>query len=161
MKKHYKLALILGILAFAIVACNRDDGANAPDLIEPEDGAVFSSEPPTFIWSSQPFADGYTILISDHWTMVDTILSQDDLPDTTYTMSEADFDNLEDSTYYWKAASLKYPPDGSAPDVNWSEIRSFKIEKADTSSPTAPDLIEPAAVLNSESPILGRKLRNR
>lgn len=139
MKKYYKLFLILGVLAFAIAACKRDEDANAPDLIEPEDGAVFSSEPPTFIWSSQPFADGYTILISDHWTMVDTILSQDDLSDTTYTMSGADFDNLEDSTYYWKVASLRYPSDGSGPYENWSAVRSFKIEKIDTSSLSASD----------------------
>lgn len=168
MKKNYKLALILGIFAFAIGACNRDDGANAPDLIEPEDGAVIS-EVPTFVWSSVPLIEDYRIMIATgsppgyfarQPDFTDPVIEKD-LSDTTYTMSGADFDNLQIGTYYWKAASLKYPPDGSAPDVNWSEVRSFIVEKADTSSPTAPDLIEPAAVLNSESPILGRKLRNR
>lgn len=142
MKKHYKLALIFGVLAFAIAACNRDDdGANAPDLLEPADGAVIS-ETPTFVWSSVPLIEDYRIVIdSGSYTppfklsgiSFDDPIIEKDLYDTFYTMSGADFDNLEEGAYYWKVASLKYPSDGSAPDVNWSEVRSFAIEKPEPS----------------------------
>lgn len=142
MKKHYKLALIFGVLVFAMVACNRDDeGTNAPDLIEPADDAVIS-ETPTFVWSSVPLIEDYRIVIdSGSYTppfklsgiSFDDPIIEKDLYDTFYTMSGADFDNLEEGTYYWKVASLKYPSDGSAPDVNWSEVRSFAIENAEPS----------------------------
>ena len=130
MKKYYKLALIFGVLAFVIIACNRDDeGTNAPDLIEPADGAVFNSEPPTFIWGSQPFADGYTIVINDDSSMTgDTIISED-LSDTTYTMSASEFEGLENGTYYWTAAAYDDPADGSARLYYWDEVRSFVVAK--------------------------------
>jgi len=146
MRKLWKLALSLGVLTLAIVGCNQDtDGANAPDLIEPADGAVIS-EAPTFVWSSVPLIEDYRIVIdngssSEIYTppfrlggtdFTDPIIEKD-LYDTFYTMSGADFDNLEEGTYYWNVTSLKYPSDGSAPDVNWSEVRSFAIEKPEPS----------------------------
>jgi len=146
MRKLWKLALSLGVLTLAIVGCNQDtDGANAPDLLEPADGAVIS-EAPTFVWSSVPLIEDYRIVIdngssSEIYTppfrlgetdFTDPIIEKD-LYDTFYTMSGADFDNLEEGAYYWKVTSLRYPSDGSAPDVNWSEVRSFAIENAEPS----------------------------
>jgi len=132
----------MGVLALAMAGCNPDNGgSSAPDLLEPADGAVVSAAP-VFVWSSIPFCDGYRIVIvgdsSAAYTppfslsgidFSDPIIEKD-RTDTTYTMSGGDFDNLDDGSYYWKVASLDYPPDGTAPYVNYSEVRSFVVEKA-------------------------------
>lgn len=141
MQKFQKHAFIMGVLALAMAGCNPDNGgSSAPDLLQPADGAVVSAAP-VFVWSSIPFCDGYRIVIvgdsSAAYTppfslseidFSDPIIEKD-RTDTTYTMSGGDFDNLDDGSYYWKAASLDYPPDGTAPYVNYSEVRSFVVQK--------------------------------
>jgi hypothetical protein len=139
MQKFQKHAFIMGVLVLAMAGCSPGNGgSSAPDLIEPADGAVVSAAP-VFVWSSIPFCDGYRIVIVGEAYTPPSIFGEIDFSDpiiekdrtdTTYTMSGGDFDNLDDGSYYWKVASLDYPPDGTAPDVNYSEVRSFVIEKA-------------------------------
>lgn len=91
----------------------------APKLIAPQDSAVFDTEPPTFIWSSDSLEPDYVIRI-----FTDTTIDlQDTLADTTYTMSDSVFENLSNGTYNWQAGTVVFN------GVLLSETRSFIVDK--------------------------------
>jgi len=91
----------------------------APKLIAPQDSAVFDTEPPTFIWSSDSLEPDYVIRI-----FTDTTIDlQDTLADTTYTMSDSVFENLSNGTYNWQAGTVVFN------GVLLSETRGFIVDK--------------------------------
>ena len=119
MKRALRLVAILAGIA-AISGCQRSEPPQSPELIAPEDGAVFETEPPTFIWSSDALAEDYVIRIY----MGSSTDIQDTLSDTTYAMSKTLFETLLNGIYNWAAAAMS--EDGES---FWSESRSFVIEK--------------------------------
>ncbi|TET23826.1 MAG: hypothetical protein E3J71_01050 [Candidatus Stahlbacteria bacterium] len=127
--KHLNLSVILlGVVL--IIRCSMEP--DAPKLIFPQEGEVFDTIPPTFIWSSEEYAEGYVIEVDKDTFGLGSIIGQFDhiwkyTSDTTYTMTQAEFDNLENFTYDWQVASL-WTEDGDT-SYNWSEWRSFVVDK--------------------------------
>lgn len=119
MKRLFKTAAILAGLMLIFSICQQEE-PEAPTLISPEDGAVFDTIPPTFVWSSDSLADDYMIRI---YTDSTTEL-EDTLQDTTYTMSNDLFETLTIGTYTWAAATLS-----TSDEPLWSESRTFIIDK--------------------------------
>lgn len=89
----------------------------APKLIAPQDSAVFDTEPPTFIWSSDSLEPDYVIRIFTDTTIV----LQDTLSDTSYVMSVSVFDILENGTYDWWVGTVIHN------ELIVSETRTFNI----------------------------------
>ncbi|MEA3312144.1 MAG: hypothetical protein U9Q76_08000 [candidate division WOR-3 bacterium] len=119
--KHLKPGLILlGGILLIFSGCQRIDTPQAPTLIAPEDGSVFETEPPTFIWGSDEFADDYVIRIY----MGASTDIQDTLEDTTYAMPQGVFETLLNATHNWSAAAMS-----EEGELFWSESRSFVIDK--------------------------------
>lgn len=116
-KQRLKAAILVGIAV--IIGCQREE-PQAPELIAPEDGAVFDTDPPTFIWSSEEYAYDYVIRIY----MGSSTDIQDTLADTTYAMSKNLFETLLNGTYNWAAAAMS-----EEGELFWSESRSFVIDK--------------------------------
>jgi len=89
-----------------------------PVLISPNEGEVFSTEPPTFVWCSNLIDGEYIIRISrDNRTVL-----QDTLSDTTYTVSDEDFKVFYYGEYEWNVAYSS--------TMSWSQPRSFEVEKS-------------------------------
>ncbi len=126
--KHLKLSLIpLGVVL--IIGCSMEP--DAPKLISPQEGEVFDMIPPTFIWSSEEYAEGYAIIVDetppDLSDLIGPMPFSDELADTTVTMHQEAFDLLNNTTYYWHVASL-WTENGDT-SYNWSEWRTFVIKK--------------------------------
>jgi len=150
--KHLKLSVILlGVVL--IIGCSMEP--NAPKLISPQDGEVFDMIPPTFIWSSEEYAEGYAIIVDETPSDLSGILGlmpfSDELADTSVTMPQEAFDLLNNITYYWHVAS--FWTEESDTMYNWSEWRSFVVQKP--GEPSAPQLISPedGAVFETNPPI--------
>ena len=118
--KYVKLGVILLGVAVIIISCEIPGEPQAPTLTAPENGTVFDTLPPTFIWSWEEFADDYVIRIY----MGSSTDIQDTLAGTTYAMSKTLFETLLNGTYNWAAAAMS--EDG---ELFWSESRSFVIDK--------------------------------
>jgi hypothetical protein len=117
--KYVKLGVILLGVALIILGCEKPV-PQAPTLIEPEDGAVFDTLPPTFMWSSDELADEYVIRIY----MGSSTDIQDTLGDTSYSMSGSLFETLLNGTYNWAAAAMS-----EEGELFWSESRGFVVNK--------------------------------
>ncbi|TKJ44291.1 hypothetical protein CEE36_00690 [candidate division TA06 bacterium B3_TA06] len=149
--KHLKLSVILlGVVL--IIGCSMEP--DAPKLISPQDGEVFDMIPPTFIWSSEEYAEGYAIIVDetppDLGDLIGSMPFSDELADTTVTMPQEAFDLLNNITYYWHVASM-WTENGDTSYV-WSEWRSFVVQKPGEPSP--PILISPedSAVFETNPP---------
>jgi hypothetical protein len=103
--------------------------------------------PPTFIWSSEENAEGYALEVRKDTNGLGSIIGEFDgiwkyTNDTTYTITQDEFDNLENITYYWHVASL-WIEEGDTLEA-WSEWRSFVIDKPpEPEDPSPPVLISP------------------
>jgi len=117
--------LVLGLLGSLILGgCDVWD-PNPPDLIFPEDGAVFTTETPVFVWRESNRAVSYQILI----TYTDEITFQEPfveltIEDTTYELPEDIFTGAPAGNYHWKVASVS--EDGES---FWRIGRSFSFNK--------------------------------
>jgi|GEM_PF-1354968 len=96
----------------------------APILIAPEDGAVFDLEPPTFIWHKDNSASSYVIRVVKDAFFTGEKIVVDTLKDTTYTMTQEDFEIALNDDYIWSVAPL-YPQGG----LIWREFRSLTLDK--------------------------------
>jgi hypothetical protein len=96
----------------------------APILIAPEDGAVFDLEPPDFIWHKDSEVTNYVIRIVKDAFFTGEKIVVDTLKDTTYTMTQEDFEIALNADYVWSVASL-YLKGG----LTWREFRSFTLDK--------------------------------
>jgi len=137
--KHLKLSLIvLGGILLIFSGCQRIDEPQAPELIAPEDGAVFEAEPPTFIWTSDSLflADAYVIMIFKDSLRSEDTLAYETLEDTTYTMPTEVFDSTDSGTYCWVAAV--HWIDGNVETTAHGDPRTFVIKKSE--SPAGLDL---------------------
>lgn len=95
-----------------------------PILIAPEDGAVFDLEPPDFIWHNDNSATTYVIRVVKDAFFTGEKIVVDTLKDTTYTMTQEDFEIALNDDYIWSVAPL-YPQGG----LIWREFRSLTLDK--------------------------------
>ena len=149
--KHLKPSFVLlGGILLIFSGCQRIDEPQAPELIAPEEGAVFDTVPPTFIWSSQELVEGYVIQVYEPVPppLIQDYLIREKLNDTTYAFPETLFRNTPIDTLHWLVGSKAFE------GVYWSEVRSFVIDKPEPGDPTAHALISPAdgSVLDTVPP---------
>lgn len=146
MKKQWKMLLILGAMILALWGCQREF-PQAPILISPEDGEVFTDQAPTFIWQSVEETTEYIIRISKDSFTEGAVLVEDTLEDTTYTMTDNIFQQLSTGSYEWAVAPLP-----AEDELLWSEVWSFSVDKS--YPPPPPILIAPedGAVFDLEPP---------
>lgn len=133
--KHLKPDFVLlGIILVFSGCIHVVNVPQIPELIAPEDGAVFEAEPPTFIWTSDSLflADAYVIMIFKDSLRSEDTLVYETLEDTTYTMPTEVFDSADSGTYCWVAAV--HWIDGTA----HGDPRTFVIKKSE--SPAGLDL---------------------
>lgn len=130
MKRALSLAAIILVIA-AIIGCEKPQ-PEAPTLIEPEDGAVFDTLPPTFMWSSEKFAEGYLLEANKDTFGLGVQIDGFDgiyryVDDTSYTATQNEFDSLADTLYYWHVASFWI--DEAETLYTWSDWRNFKVDR--------------------------------
>lgn len=150
MIKNVKRVVLLAtalLVITAFISCHEEieELPQSPILVSPQDGAVFSEQPPTFVWNLEPLAENYLIRVtqnSSHQAIVN-----DTTQDTTYTLSELLFAQLWGGTYTWAVASLC-----EEEGPRWSDSRSFEIDR-----PEPPDsvLISPqdGSVFDNQPPV--------
>lgn len=128
--KHLKLSLIvLGVILVFSGCTHVVNVPQIPELIVPEDGAVFEAEPPTFIWTSDSLflADAYIIIILKDSLRSEDTLVYETLEDTTYTMPPDIFNSADSGTYCWVAAV--HWIDGNVETTAHGDPRTFVIKK--------------------------------
>lgn len=115
------------LLVLGTIGCQREEEfPQAPILISPEDGGVFTDQAPVFIWQSVEEATEYIIRISkDSFTDGD-FLVEDTLVDTTYAMPQNLFESTENGIYLWAVSSLSEDR-----DLLWSKTRTIQIERTE------------------------------
>jgi hypothetical protein len=106
-----------------IVSC-QVEYPEPPELISPQDGAVFDILPPTFIWSRENSLDNYVIRIAKDNFLTGEIIVDDTLEDTIYHMSENDFEIALNADYFWSVAPLD-----AQGGVTWREFRKLTLNK--------------------------------
>jgi len=104
----------------------------APELLNPADDASDQLLDLELRWNSAEWAVYYELLVSTGSGFNDTVVYQDSITNTYYTIS-----GLENNTqYYWKVRASNV-----AGISDWSEIRSFTTIPV---VPLAPELLNPA-----------------
>ncbi len=91
---------VLCFVITAIVAGCQQPEPEAPVLIEPEDGAVFDSLPPTFVWSGQSGQEYYLMILKDSLWSSHALVSNC-VTDTSYSLSMDDFLSADIGVYEW------------------------------------------------------------
>lgn len=87
------------VIAAIFVGCQQTE-PEAPVLIEPEDGAVFDSLPPTFVWSGQSGQEYYLMILKDSLWSSHALVSNG-VTDTSYSLSMDDFLSADIGVYEW------------------------------------------------------------
>jgi len=105
-----------------------------PILIAPENGAVFDLEPPDFIWHKDNSASSYVIRVVKDAFFTGEKIVVDTLKDTTYTMTQEDFEIALNADYIWSVAPII---EGG---LTWREFRTIILDKP---LPEGPELISP------------------
>ncbi|MEA3312619.1 MAG: hypothetical protein U9Q76_10420 [candidate division WOR-3 bacterium] len=110
------------------------DKSLASILIAPEDGAVFDLEPPDFVWHKDSEATNYVIRIVKDAFFTGEKIVVDTLKDTTYTMTQEDFEIALNADYVWSVAPII---EGG---LTWREFRTIIFDKP---LPAPPQLVSP------------------
>lgn len=115
------LVLILIFTVIMTTNCQKDVLPQGPVLLEPEDEAEFTSTPPIFLWKTVPDVDSYLLKIAQDSIHSTIVILEHNTTDTTYELSQSDFDQLPSGQYAWAVASLYNG------DTVWSTARIFVI----------------------------------
>ena len=112
------------LLVLGIIGCQgEEEFPQAPILISPQDGAVFTDQAPVFVWQSLEEATEYIIRISKDSIPDGDLLVEDTLADTTYAMPQNVFESADTGTYAWAVTCL-----WEDEEPCWSESPTFQIE---------------------------------
>jgi hypothetical protein len=104
-----------------------------PTLVSPENNATGISITPTISWNATDRATTYRVQISTVSNFNTTVVDEDDISNTSYTVVTA----LQNSTqYYWRVRAISI-----VGESNWSTARTFATIIA---APDAPVLDAPA-----------------
>ncbi|MBD3285061.1 hypothetical protein GF359_01685 [candidate division WOR-3 bacterium] len=119
-----KKALVVTALTGLLITGCEEELPQPVTLISPEDGTVFSSSPLTFIWTEGELTQTYVIRIVKDAFFTGEVIVEDTLDDTTYTLSQEDFEIALNADYVWSVALL-----GAQGGLTWREFRSFTLDK--------------------------------
>jgi N-acetylneuraminic acid mutarotase len=109
---------------------------NAPLLISPSNNADSVSQSPMLIWHSSKWADSYSLQVSKNSAFTsDIIVSLNNLTDTTYTLTNLDFN----AKYYWRVNATN-----SLGTSNWTNASNFTITSQANRPPNIPTNPSPA-----------------
>lgn len=125
MRRILKTAAMIVVLMIA--ACSIIP--EAPMLILPDEGEVFDTIPPTFVWSSVSHTEGYLLrAVCDAGVVYgDVVCIYQYLDDTTFTPPLEEFMHFQEDNYDWCVAS--YWVEGSDTQYVWSEWRTFHVDR--------------------------------
>ena len=96
-----------------------------PEIIYPKEGSragLFDNVKPTFEWEAvtDPSGVTYSMQVASKKDFATTLVSMDDLPEATYTLTEDQA--LARGTYYWRVEAV----DGASNDSGWTDPIEFK-----------------------------------
>lgn len=97
--KILKIVLVSTLVLLFFVGCQQSE-PEAPVLVAPEDGAVFDSLPPTFVWSGQVGQEYYLMILKDSLWSSHALVSNG-VTDTSYSLSMDDFLSADIGVYEW------------------------------------------------------------
>lgn len=117
---------IFVISAANLTSCHEPIPPGAPELISPSDRSGFTESPPVFVWSLVEDADTYLLRIAQDSITSPKIILDIRIEDTTYSLSQSDFNQLPSGEYFWAVASLS-----ANDDTVWSDAWVFEIIKAE------------------------------
>jgi hypothetical protein len=123
-----------------------------PELYSPGEGALVSTDPPTFDWAdvpADPSGVNYSLDIGSVADFTAFALQKKDLPSSAYTLTPGEA-LASGKTYWWRVWAV----DGAGNVGDYSATRSFTIAAADKTAPAVPALVLPAneATVNTATP---------
>lgn len=97
---------------------------NGPDLISPLEDETISETPPTFTWHKESLAEYYRIKVYGEDSPIPDTIILDTVSDTTYSLSQDDFDICFNGKYAWKVSAI-----ASGGEEIWCDPQVFYIDK--------------------------------